>query len=464
MKAPLPTRLLLILSATLMCMHSLHAQSDEDAFLIRSIYDHALTQSKCYDWLDTLSTTYPGRLAGSANYDAAADYTDGVLSSLAIVDTTWQQPCMVPYWLRGDTTSVVAHIAGTDVQLAALALGNTEGTDGNTIRAEVIEVESLDEVDSLGSAVAGKIVFYNRPADSKYIRTFYAYGSAVDQRVYGASRAAKYGGLAAIVRSVTVSLDNVPHTGTSRYENPDQKVPSIAISTLAADQLSKALSNASIEVSLRTDCRVMPDQLSHNVIAEIRGSTYPDEIIVVGGHLDAWDVGGGAHDDGSGCVHAMQVLHTLQEIGYEPQRTIRCVLFSNEENGLRGATEYADWSTARGEKHVFALESDSGGFSPRAFSLDAEKDKIVDYAQYVSKWSTLLEPYGITFTTGGSGADVGRLKPQGSLLAGLRVDSQRYFDYHHTRNDLIEAVHPRELQLGAAAMTSFVYLVDKYGL
>lgn len=458
------TRLSLLLTTMIVSMHTLYGQSDADAFFIRSIYDHALTESKCYDWLDTLSKAYPGRLAGSPNYDAAADYTQDILSALPIVHTVWQQACMVPYWLRGDTTSVVAHMSDGDVDLPALALGNTVGTGGKTIRAEVVEVHSLDEVDSLGRAVEGKIVFYNRPAESKYIRTFYAYGSAVDQRVYGASRAAKYGGLAAIVRSVTVSLDDVPHTGTSRYENPEEQVPSLAISTRAADRLSQALAQERVEVSVRTDCQIMPDQKSHNVIAEIKGSTYPDEIIVVGGHLDAWDIGGGAHDDGSGCVHAMQVLHTLQEIGYQPQRTIRCVLFSNEENGLRGAIKYAEWSTARGEKHVLALESDSGGFSPRAFSLDAQKDKIVDYAQYVAQWSTLLEPYGITFTTGGSGADVGRLKPQGGLLAGLRVDSQRYFDYHHTRNDVITAVHPRELQLGAAAMTSFVYLVDKYGI
>lgn len=456
--------LLLVVIYTLLPLASAFGQSDQDAFFIRSVYDHSLEKSKCYDWLDTLVSNHPGRLAGSAAYDGAADYTEEVLGRLPIVDTTWQQSCTVPYWERGSGSRVIAHLPGNDVPLSCLALGNSVSTNGQVLRAEVIEVQSLDEVDSLGTLVANKIVFYNRPANAKYIRTFNAYGSAVDQRVYGASRAAKYGALAILVRSVTVSLDDIPHTGTLYYDDEVDRIPAIAISTLAANDLSRRIAEGGLEVSLKSDCRIMPERTSHNVIAEIRGKTYPEEIILVGGHLDSWDVGGGAHDDGAGCVQSMQVLETLQQVGYTPNRTIRCVLFSNEENGLGGATRYAEWSNSRGERHVLALESDSGGFSPRAFSIDGDLEVLPAYSQTVSSWLPLLEPYGMTLTTGGSGADVSRLKSQKGLLAGLRVDSQRYFDYHHTVNDQLEAVHPRELQLGAAAMTSLVYLVDKYGL
>jgi hypothetical protein len=215
---------------------------------------------------------------------------------------------------------------------------------------------------------------------------------------------------------------------------------------------------------MKTNCQMLPEADSHNVIGEIKGSEFPNEVIVIGGHLDSWDPAQGAHDDGAGCVHSMEVLHTLKRVGYKPKRTIRCVLFMNEENGLKGGLKYAEEAKNSTEKHIFALESDAGGFTPRGFSFDAEQSVFPELFKKVTAWEDLLKPYGIEFSKGGSGADIGPMKPMKFLMAGLRPDSQRYFDFHHTPADKIEYVNRRELELGAASMTALVYLIDKYGL
>jgi len=296
------------------------------------------------------------------------------------------------------------------------------------------------------------------------LRTFNAYGGAVDQRVWGASKAAEYGGVGAIVRSMTLRQDDHPHTGTMVYKEEFPKISSLAISTNDANFLSDLLKKEKVTMTVRNNCSPGEEAVSYNVIGEITGTTYPDEIIVIGGHLDAWDVGGGAHDDGAGCAHSLAVIEILNGIGYRPQRTVRCVMFMNEENGLAGGKEYARVSNEKGEYHLAALESDAGGFVPRGFSFDGHAEVLKPFYAKVSKWLPLLESYGLYFTTGGSGADIGPLKSQKGLLIGLRPDSQRYFDYHHTTIDQIEAVNKRELELGAASMASLIYLIDKYGL
>jgi hypothetical protein len=215
-----------------------------------------------------------------------------------------------------------------------------------------------------------------------------------------------------------------------------------------------------IKFYFKQNCKQLKDVQSYNVIGEITGSQFPNEIIVVGGHLDSWDLGDGSHDDGAGCVQSMDVLRLLKETGIRPKRTIRVVLFMNEENGLRGGRKYAEVAKKKGEKHIFALESDSGGFTPRGFSFSGPDYKI----NQILKWKFLFEPYLIHyFKKGGSGADIGPLKNDAIVLAGLRPDSQRYFDHHHAANDTFDAVNKRELELGAATMTSLVYLIDKYG-
>uniref|UniRef100_UPI003B5C7723 M20/M25/M40 family metallo-hydrolase n=1 Tax=Flagellimonas sp. TaxID=2058762 RepID=UPI003B5C7723 len=266
-----------------------------------------------------------------------------------------------------------------------------------------------------------------------------------------------------IVRSMTLRLDDYPHTGSMSYgDTPvSERVPAAAISTKGAELLSTTLTlNPDIKFYFKQNCKQFEDVESYNVIGEITGSTHPNEVMVVGGHLDSWDLGDGSHDDGAGCVQSMDVLRLLKETGYRPKRTLRVVLFMNEENGLRGGNKYAEVAQQKNEKHIFALESDSGGFTPRGFSFDCSEENL----KQVQSWKSLFEPYLIhMFVKGYSGADIGPLKSEDLVLAGLRPDSQRYFDHHHAENDTFEHVNKRELELGAATMASLVYLIDKYG-
>lgn len=439
---------------------------DEDAFFIRRIYDKALTEGRAHSWLDYLTKRIGGRLAGSPQAAAAVEYTRQVLDTMQL-DSVWLQPCMVPHWERGEPeiVRIVNSRQIGSMDLHALALGNSIGTGPEGIAAEVVEVKSLDEVDELGrSAIEGKIVFYNRPMDPTQLNTFNAYGGAVDQRVYGASRASKYGAVGVLVRSMTTRIDDIPHTGSMAYREGIPPIPAIAVSTQDAELLSRLLRHEAVRVYMRNTSQMLAEELSYNVIGEIRGSEHPEEIILVGGHLDSWDVGTGAHDDGSGCVHAMDVLQVLRRLDYRPKRTIRCVLFMNEENGLRGARKYWEQSDEQGEYHMAAIESDRGGFTPRGFTCDGDESVFNKKFKKVLQWLPLLEPYGLSFEVGGSGADISGLKSQKGLLFGFKPDSQRYFDYHHTPIDAPDVVNKRELELGVASIASLVYLLDKYGI
>ena len=446
---------------------SIFAQNtDEDALFIKKIFDTGLTQSRAYPWLHDMCTKIGGRLSGSPQAKRAVDYTRLMLDTSGFL--TRLQPCMVPHWVRGEkeVVKVLNTKALGGKTLRCLAIGNSVGTGKNGVSAEIIEVKSLDEVDKLGDKVKGKIVFYNRPMDRTKFNTFDAYGGGVDQRGSGASRAAKYGAIAVLVRSMTTELDDYPHTGALNY-NPDYpKIPAVSISTNDAEKLSKALNTEGVvKVFIKTMCESLPDVESHNVIGEIKGSEFPNEIIVIGGHLDSWDPAQGAHDDGAGSVQSMDVLNLIKRSGYKPKRTIRCVLFMNEENGLRGGRKYAEEALLnKEEKHIFALESDEGGFTPRGFSFDADPSVFTELFKKVTGWQGLLQPFGLEFTKGGSGADIGPMKGQKFLMAGLKPDSQRYFDFHHTELDKIEGVNRRELELGAASITALIYLIDKYGL
>lgn len=461
-------RILLLFFLMGICLSNGFSQTDssDDAFFIRKIYDKALTEGACYPWLDFLCTRIGARLAGSPQAAAAVEYTKQMLDTLHL-DSVWLQPCMVPHWVRGEKEQVriVSSATMGDVELKALALGNSVGTGKEGITAEVIEVKSLDEVEKLGrEAIAGKIVFYNRPLDPTQINTFNAYGGAVDQRGLGASRASKQGALGVLVRSMTTRLDDVPHTGSLQYEPGVTPIPAVGISTNDAEVLSRLLQKESVRVYMRTTSQRYPDKPSFNVIGEIRGSEKPEEIIVVGGHLDSWDVGQGAHDDGAGCVQAMDVLQLLKRLNYKPKRTIRCVLFMNEENGLAGGRAYAAEAARKKEQHLAAIESDRGGFTPRGFTAEADASIFEKRFKKTAPWLPLLEPYGLNMQPGGGGADIGPLKNQKAMLFGFVPDSQRYFDYHHTAIDTFDAVNKRELEMGTAAMTALVFLLDKYGL
>jgi carboxypeptidase Q len=380
-------------------------------------------------------------------------------------DTVYLQPVMVPHWVRGkkEIARIINSKKMGTVDLTICALGNSVGTGPSGIKAYVIEVKNFDELKLLGEAkIKGKIVFFNRPMDPTNIQAFAAYGGAVDQRGSGASEAAKYGAIGVIVRSMGLNQEDYPHTGALSYAPNIPKIPAIAVSTKHAELLSKLLKeDAAIQLYFETHCEMLPDAPSYNVIGELRGSQFPDEIIAVGGHLDSWDLGQGAHDDGTGCVQSIEVLRLFKAMGIKPKRTLRAVMFMNEENGLRGGWEYAKQAEAKKEKHLAALESDRGGFTPRGFTMSATEEVKAK----IRNWKPLLEPYGLTdFSQDGGGADISPLAPQGVALIGYLPDSQRYFNYHHTPEDTFDKVDKRELELGAASMTALIYLIDQYGL
>ena len=439
---------------------SINAQA-QDAKTIRTIYDLALTQSEAYENLRVLCKDIGHRLSGSEGADSAVVWGQRVLGKLEL-DTIYLQEITVPHWERGRKEKAYFYNEKGKNMLDVCALGGSISTGMNQfIKGDVLEVKSLDEVNNLpDSLVKGKIIFYNRPMDPKKISTFSAYGSCVDQRYSGAIEAAKKGAIAVIVRSMNVRQDDFPHTGSMAYEEGVDSIPAFAISTNGANYLSENVTKYdNLELNLKSFCKSYPDKISHNVIGEIKGSEFPDEYITVGGHLDSWDMGEGAHDDGAGVVQSIEVLHLLNLMNIKPKHSIRVVLFMNEENGNRGGKHYAERAAAKNEKHLMALESDRGGFSPRGFSVNGTEKQL----NGIKKWVDLFEPYGIhEFKMGFAGVDINPLEDGKICLIGLSPDSQRYFDHHHSDNDVFEEVNKRELVLGAASMTSLVYLIDKY--
>ena len=441
------------------------AQEKKHVYNISKIYNVALTNGKSYEWLDYLSNQIGGRLSGSLNADRAVKWGFKELNNLDL-DKVFLEDVMVPKWVRGtfEYASIITG-PGMSINVPICSLGGSIATPASGLRAQVIEVKSFEELEALGMKnIKGKFVFFNRPMPAGIIDTFEAYSVTRDQRSNGAERAAKYGAVGVIIRSMNLKLDDYPHTGNMSYGKLPNKmrIPAAAISTNGAELLSSMLSlNKNLYFYLKQDCKNLPDVKSYNVIGEIKGSDFPNEIIVVGGHLDSWDLGDGAHDDGAGIVQSMEVLNIFNKISYKPKRTIRVVLYMNEENGLRGGITYAKNAKNKNENHIFALESDAGGFSPRGFSFEASDNQF----KKIKSWETFFHPYLTDrFTLGGSGADIGPLRNGKIVLAGLRPDSQRYFEFHHTANDTFEAINKRELELGAAAMTSMIYLVDQHGL
>lgn len=438
----------------------------EDSAMLRKIYDAALVDSPMYGQLTELVEKFPGRLSGSENLAGAVRWARAELEKLGC-DRIELQPVMVPHWERGAPESArlrPSHPSpDSPATLALLALGNSAATPPDGVVAPVVEVQSIEQLAQLGrDQVAGRIVFFNRPLDPRVISGTAAYRGAVDQRTRGPAAAARLGAVAVLVRSMTHARDDIPHTGNTTFPPGVPAVPAAALGVRSAELLSRQLAeDPSLQVELRIHARTLPDAPSHNVIGEVRGREAPEKIILVAGHLDSWDISPGAHDDGAGCVQSLEVLRLFKAIGYTPRHTIRVVLFTNEENGIRGALEYARAVGDRREEHLLALESDSGGYQPHGFNLG---NAAGDAHRRAERWLPLFQPYGITwFREGTGGVDVAPLLRFGYTVAGLTPDSQRYFDYHHTALDNIGQVNPRELALGAAAMAALVYLVDRHG-
>ncbi len=435
----------------------------QDSMQLRRISNHILTNYQCYKDLEQLCKQIGHRLSGSPQAAKAVEWGKAMFDKIAC-DSVWLQEVMVPHWVRGEESAQIIMPDGTKTPLLVSSLGNAVGTGADGMTAEIIKVDDIDELHRLNPEyIKGKIVFYNFRFDQTKVHTFEGYGPCVYYRWGAPSEASKLGAVGVVIRSVSTAFDDKPHTGSISYDKKYPSIPAVAISNKHADQLEQWLETSkSLKLYVRTTCEMLPDVLSHNVVAQINGSERPDEIICFGGHLDSWDIGEGAHDDGAGVVQAIEVLRVFKELGIKPKRTVRAVLFMNEENGLRGANRYAELAELNGEKHIVAIESDAGGATPFGFSLSMNKQQ----EKKVRSWRPLLFPYGLyNFEREGGGADIGPLKRKfGTPMMGLMPDSQRYFDMHHSANDVFENVHRRELSLGSIAMAQMVYLLSMYGL
>ncbi len=447
-----------VLSTGLMAQYD-----DQDKTIARAFFDQALTERQSYRWLGDLCAIGP-RLSGSATSLEAIHWIKGMMDTCGF-DTVYLQPVLVPHWERGaPERATILDSKGNWYPVSVLAIGGSVATPKGGITAPVIEVGSLAEIDDLTEEeVRGKIVFYNPIFDQRNIMTGASYGANVGTRSQGAIRAARKGAVASIIRSVSSSFDDVPHTGTGSYESGTDSIPAAALGVQSADLLHNILQlDPDARLHLTMHCQWHPDAQSYNVVAEMRGREAPDEIIAFGGHFDSWDVGDGAHDDGAGCMHALGALKLIIDQGVRPRRTLRAVMWINEENGTRGGIKYAELAVARQEKHLVAIESDAGGYTPRGFGVTATEAQ----RQKLEGWLPLFPANTISYMKrGGGGVDIGPLhRADGTPMIGLSVDGQKMFDLHHSANDTFDQVHPRELELGTASMATLVYMLDRYGL
>lgn len=424
--------------------------------VVTEMRSRGLTDLGAYAFLSELTGQIGSRLSGSPGAEKAVVWTEAKMKEIGL-DHVQRIPCMVPQWVRGSVEKASMKPGG---KLAICALGGSVGTKKGGLEAEVIEVHSLEEAEQLGDKAKGKIVFYNRGFDPTLPSTFEAYGGAVNQRFGGAVAAAKSGAVGVLVRSMTLATDDEPHTGGMGYEDGVPQIPAAALGIQSANRLSEQLKKGTVKVRLELSCENRPDVLSASVAGDLTGSEKPSEIIVIGGHLDSWDLGKGAHDDGAGVCQALEAVRLMKVLGLRPKRTIRVIAFMNEENGLRGALAYGEVAkNNKLEKHYAAIESDAGGFMPREFGTNLQK------FQKAIRWQPVLQSFGIErFTDGGGDADIGPLEPLGTMLFGLVPDNQRYFDYHHSRNDTLDKVNPRELEFGALAMGALAWLISEEGL
>ncbi len=430
--------------------------------LANQIIASGLSNGKAYSILYELTTKIGARLSGSPQAAQAVEWGKTTMEKLGF-DLVHLEPVTVPHWTRGqvEEASIVNSSSNQELPLKICALGGSIATPPDGITAEVVEVKSFDELKALGDKAKGKIVFFNRPMDKTKYSTFEAYSGAVNQRGQGAVEASKAGGVAALVRSMSTRIDDVPHTGGMTYVDSVSKVPAAAVSTMGANLLDSLLSlGKNVKVKLKLSCQTLPDIESANVVGELTGSEKPNEVVVIGGHLDSWDKGAGAHDDGAGVAHTLEALRLLKELGLKPKRTIRAVLFMNEENGLRGGKAYAE-KARPGEKHIAAIETDAGGFSPHGFGVQADSVSFLR----IARWSYLLESIEADrIRKGGGGADISFLAKAGIPAIGLTPDRQRYFDYHHSNSDTIDKVNERELELGATAIAVLAYVLAQEGI
>lgn len=449
-----------LLASALLISTNIYAQSD--SMVMRQLSDNIMLQGTCYEDLRVLCKQIGHRLSGSPQAAKAVEWGQKAMTA-AGADKVWLQAVDVPHWVRGKERLALRFEGEKNFKdVKVLSIGNTEGTDGKVLEAPVVIVKSIEDLQLMNKDdVKGKIVFFNYRFRQDLVNTFEGYGDAGKYRWLAPNIASGYGAAGVIIRSVSTGADDEPHTGSMRYADTVKPIPAVAIGNHTADALEQACIKGNVTAQIQSDCKMLGTARSYNVIGEIKGSTYPDKIVLVGGHLDSWDVGEGAHDDGAGCVQSIEVIRALKAADIRPKYTVRAVLFMNEENGLKGGFAYADSAKANKETHIFAIETDAGGFSPRGFCLEMKPEQRVQITQY----KNLFLPYGIyDFEQVHGGADIIPLQRQGVPVGGLIPDPQRYFDLHHTHADVFEQVNHRELKLGAVALSQLVYLVSKYGL
>jgi carboxypeptidase Q len=438
------------LSLSLGCAASLRAQTTdiEASYTVAAnqIIDAALADSSAYERLAELVDRFGHRFSGSENLERALDWIIEEMERDGL-ENVRGEPVMVPHWVRGEESAELVEPWSRDLPM--LSLGGSIATPPDGITAEVMVVGSYDDLTARADEARGKIVLFNVP--------FTSYGMTVQYRGGGAIAAARVGAVAAMLRSVTPVSLQTPHTGAMSYAEAVPRIPYAAITIEDAEMMQRMTERGeNVVVRLKISAEMLPDVPSRNVMGEIVGSERPEEVIVLGGHIDSWDVGQGAMDDGGGCVAAWEAVRLIQRLGLKPRRTIRAVMWTNEENGLRGGNGYRDAHVGELDKHVLAIESDGGVFKPSGFGFTGS-DEAYDI---VSAVGTLLERIEAgTIRRGGGGADIGPIMREGVPGMGLNVDGTKYFWYHHTDADTIDKLDPREVALSVAAMAVMAYVV-----
>ena len=420
--------------------------ADDYSDQTKKLITAALTDSGAYKQLGYLCNTFGPRLSGSKNLEYALDWIIGEMHQDGF-DVVKGEPVKVPAWVRGSESARLIKPFKKD--LAMLGLGGSIGTPKHGIRADVLVVDSFAELEIVKDEVKRKIVLFNAP--------FTSYGETVQYRYKGASVAAKYGAVASLIRSVGSASLYTPHTGMMAYTEDIPRIPHAALTIEDAMMLRRQQeSGEKIVIQLNMDARTEPNRWSRNIVADLKGSENPDEIVVLGGHIDSWDVGQGAHDDGGGCVAAWHAVKLIHDLGLRPKRTLRVVLWTNEENGGMGSKAYRDVHRHELDKHMVAIESDGGVFQPSGFGFTGSQAgrEIIDA---ISK--LLISIKANEITTGGRAADVAPLNDEGVPVMSLKVDGTKYFWYHHTNADTFDKIDFNEFNHCVAALAVMAYVL-----
>lgn len=424
----------------------------------RKISDEIMTNGTAYNNLGELTKGIGPRFSATSGYMKAVDWAERKLKDIGI-EMIWRQEARAPVWIRGKESLQIRSGNGDWKNIRMLSFGNSEGTGGKDLTGEIVLINSTAELNALSiGQLKDKIVFVNVPMDPRIINTSDSYLQTAKSKLISASVIAKTGARALIIRSLTTATDDTPHAKMIYYEPDDKtRIPALSIGVRSADELEKLLRKQKVTAKINMTAESKGDTTNPNIIAEIPGKK-DSKVIVLGAQLDSWDFGEGAIDDGTGVVQCIEVLRTLKALGIDNNHTIRVVLYANSENGGQGREMYAAYVKKKEEKHVFALGTDAGGYSPRGFSLDMPPQR----RRQVFEWKNYFLPYGVyDFEQTEAIQDISPLKKMDIPLAELVVDTQRYFDYHHSEQDTFDKVNKRELLLGAVAMTQMIFMIDK---